>query len=83
MDIAKEVIKKQFNKKRRNPQELKVGDNIWLEAKNIHLKQPLKKLDQRRYELFRISKDIGQGVFQIELPEEWIVHNIFKKDLLT
>ena len=28
-------IKKQFDKKRRNPQELKVGDNMWLENKNI------------------------------------------------
>ena len=38
MDIAKKAIKKQYNKKRRNLQELKVGDNIWLEAKNIHSK---------------------------------------------
>jgi len=30
-------IKKQFDKKRKNPQELKVGDDVWLEAKNIHL----------------------------------------------
>ena len=35
--MAKETIKKQFNKKRRNPQGLKAGDNMWLKAKNIHL----------------------------------------------
>ena len=29
-------MKRQFNKKRRNPQELKVRDNVWLENKNIH-----------------------------------------------
>ena len=56
-------MKKQFDKKRRNPQGLKAGDNIWLEVKNIHLKQPSKKLDQKRYGPFRISKDIDQGVF--------------------
>ena len=28
-------MKKQFDKKRRNPQELKVEDNVWLENKNI------------------------------------------------
>jgi len=38
-------MKKQFNKKRQNPQELKQEDNMWLEAKNIQLKQPSKKLD--------------------------------------
>ena len=69
MDMAKEAIKKQFDKKRKNPQELKVGDNIWLEAKNIHLKQSSKKLNQKRYGSFKISKDIGQGVFQIKLLE--------------
>jgi len=28
MDMEKEMIKRQFNKKRQNPQELKKGDNI-------------------------------------------------------
>ena len=36
MEEAQKSIKKQFDKKRRNPQELKVGDHVWLENKNIH-----------------------------------------------
>ena len=52
MDMAKETIKKQFDKKRWNPQGLKKGDNIWLEAKNIHLNRPSKKLNQKRYRSF-------------------------------
>ena len=56
-------MKKQFNKKRRNPQELKVGDNVWLENKNIHSNQPSKKLDNKRYRPFRISKNIGSEAF--------------------
>jgi len=42
---AQEMMKKYFDKKQRNPQELKVGDNMWLESKNIHSNRPLKKLD--------------------------------------
>ena len=68
--IAKTAIKKQFNKKRQNPQELKAEDNVWLQAKNIQLKQPSKKLDQKKYRLFKITKDIGQGVFQLKLSKE-------------
>ena len=83
MDMAKEAMKKQFDKRRRNPQGLKIGDNMWLEAKNIHSKQPSKKLDQKRYGPFRISKNIGQEAFQIELPEEWMIYNMFNEDLLT
>ena len=55
--MAKEAIKKQFNKKRRNLQELKVRDNMWLEAKNIQ-SNCSKKLDQKRYGPFKISKNI-------------------------
>ena len=33
---SKKATKKQFDKKKRNPQGLKVGDNMWLEVKNIH-----------------------------------------------
>ena len=58
MKIAKEVIKRQFDKKRRNLQELKVKENMWLEAKNIYLNRPSKKLDQKRYRPFKILKDI-------------------------
>ena len=58
MDMAKEIIKKQFDKKRWNPQGLKKGDNIWLEAKNIHLNRLSKKLRP-----FRILKAISQGAF--------------------
>ena len=63
-------MKKQFNKKKRNPQGLKVGDNVWLENKNIQLNRPSKKLDNKRYGPFKILKDIGSEVFQLELLEE-------------
>ena len=56
-------MKKQFNKKRKNSQELKVGDNMWLEAKNIHSKQLSKKLDQNKYKSFKILKNISHRVF--------------------
>ena len=69
MKMAKEAMKRQFDKKRQNTQELKEGNSIWLEAKNIYLNRPLKKLDQKRYEPFKISKDIHQGAFQLELSK--------------
>jgi len=47
MDMAKETMKRQYDKKRWNLQELNKGDNIWLEAKNIHLNRPSKNLDQK------------------------------------
>ena len=40
-------------------------------------------MDNKRYGLFKISKNIGSGVFELELPEGWMIHNVFNKDLLT
>jgi len=62
---------------------LKAGDNVWLEAKNIHSNRPSKKLNQKRYGLFRISKNIGQRAFQLDFPEGWMIHNVFNENLLT
>ena len=83
MEEAQRNIKKQFDKKKRNPQGLKLGDHVWLENKNIYSNQPSKKLDNKRYGPFKISKDIGSGAFELELSEGWMIHNIFNEDLLT
>ena len=36
LEEAQKKMKNQFDKKRRSPQGLKVGDNMWLKSKNIH-----------------------------------------------
>ena len=82
MEEAQKSIEKQFDKKKRNSQGLKVGDNVWLVNKNIHLNRPSKKLDNKRYGPFRISKDIGSGAFQLKLLEGWMIHNVFNKNML-
>ena len=81
--MAKEMIKRQFDKKKQNSQGLKEEDDVWLEAKNIHSNRPLKKLDQKWYKPFKILKAIGQRAFQLKLPKEWMIHNVFNEDLLT
>ena len=30
-----------------------------------------------------ISKNISQRMFQLELPKEWMIHNMFNENLLT
>ena len=39
-------------------------------------------MDNKRYRPFKISKDIGLGVFQLELPKGWAIHNLFNENLL-
>jgi len=58
MEGVQEIMKRQFDKKRQNLQGLQEGEDVWLEAKNIHLNRPSKQLDQKRYGLFKILKVI-------------------------
>ena len=79
MDIAKEVIKKQFNKKKRNMQELKEGENMWLEAKNTHSNRFSKKLDQKRYRSFcyklKILELTKRKNLVLELTQKNLIEN--------
>jgi len=43
----------------------------------------LKEVRLEEIQTFTISKDISQEVLQLELPEGWMIHNMFNKDLLT
>ena len=47
------------------------------------MNRPSKKLDNKRYRPFKISKNIRSGAFELELPEGWMIHNVFNEDLLT
>ena len=39
-------------------------------------------MNNKRYGPFRILKDIGSEVFQLELLEGWVIYNVFNKNLL-
>ena len=56
---------------------------MWLDNKNIQSNRPSKKLNNKKYRPFRISKNIDSGAFQLELLEGWAIHNMFNEDLLT
>jgi len=53
--------KEAIQQEKKDSQELKVGNHVWLENKNIQSNRLSKKLDNKRYGPFRIVKDIGFG----------------------
>ena len=84
-EVAKKSIevamKKQFDIKRHNSQGLKVGEICGWKPRISN--QIDSQKSWTRYRPFRISKNISQEAFQLDLPEEWAIHNVFNKDLLT
>jgi hypothetical protein len=59
-----------------------VGDLVWLKGTNLKLTHLKAKLDTKRYGLFPIMKEISPVVFQLTLPPQWHIHNVFHASLL-
>src|SRR5882757_2425104 len=76
-----------INKAARTPYVIKelfkLGDQVWLDAKNLVLPYQSNKLAPRRQGPFRIKRIISPVAFQLELPPSWRIHDVFHASLLT
>ena len=59
------------------------NDKVWLEATNLRTTHPTAKLAPKRYGPFRILKKVSDIMYQLELPPQWKIHNVFHTSLLT
>ena len=59
-----------------------VGDKVWLDARNLHLKTT-RKLTPRRLGPFEVIEEISPVVYKLRLPKNWRIHDIFHASLLT
>jgi hypothetical protein len=55
---------------------------VTLEGVHLKLTHPKAKLDTKRYGPFTITKVISPVVFQLDLPAQWKIHNVFHVSLL-
>jgi hypothetical protein len=61
--------------------EMKEGDQVWLEARNLTIAGN-RKLSPKCYGPYRISKKISAVTYQLDLPPSMKIHNVFHIDLL-
>jgi len=82
LDQTKEAMKKYYDRKAIDQPDLKAGDQVMLNAKNIHTKRPSKKLSPKLYGLFKILEKRGNRAFKLELSPRWKIHPVFHVSLL-
>jgi len=61
--------------------EIKEGDQVWLEGRNLTIASN-RKLFPKRYGPFKVSQKISPVAMQLVLPPSMKIHNIFHTDLL-
>ena len=75
-------MEKYENQKRRKGPQLKEGDKVYLNTKNLKTKKPNKKLDHVKDGPFRIKTAMGIVNYELELPAEAKIHPVFHVSLL-
>jgi hypothetical protein len=78
---TQEYQEKQYNKHRKDT-EFRVGQKVWLRIKYIAVMRSSRKLDWQRYGPFAITKRIGKVAYELDLPEDLKIHNVFHVSLL-
>ena len=64
------------------PRSFVTGDKVWLDACNLKIKAPSKKLSPRRYGPYLITRQVSSVTYQLQLPKLLRIHNVFHVDLL-
>ncbi|QRW26206.1 Retrotransposable element Tf2 protein [Rhizoctonia solani] len=67
----------------RNPVEFEVGEEAWLDSKNVNLKTLSPKLTKRRLGPFKVIEKISNRAYRLELPPTMRIHNVFYVGLLS
>lgn len=80
---AAEDMARFYNRHRQPVPEIKVGDKVWLDARNLRTERPSKKLDHRRFGPYEVIKKISSHVYQLRLPKTMKIHPVFHVVLLT
>jgi hypothetical protein len=82
MGYAQERQQDSANQRRLPAPSFQVGDQVWLNGRNIRTKRPSRKLDNKRHGPYRICEKIGHYAYRLDLPITIQIHNVFHVSLL-
>ena len=54
----------------------KIGDKVWLSAKDLKINRLARKLSERQLELFEIIKVVSPNAMKLKLPASYKIHDV-------
>src|SRR5882762_6761474 len=70
-------MKKYYDQKCGKTLRYALGEKVWLDALNIQMERPVKKLDHKRLGPFPISKVLANNTYELKLPKTMKIHLVF------
>ncbi|TPX36791.1 hypothetical protein SeLEV6574_g08003 [Synchytrium endobioticum] len=74
--------KKAADESRREEPKLEIGDEVMISTRNVRTNRPSKKLDYKWIGPYYVKRRINPVAFEIELPHNLKIHNVFHVSLL-
>jgi len=65
------------------PSQYKLGQQVWLDTTHLKLPHQKAKLTPKRLGLFKITKEVSLVAYQLALPINWRIHDVFHASLLN
>ncbi len=76
-------MKAQYDKRKHAAHPYQIGDHVWLNAGNLHLLRPKKKLNDKCAGPFLILEKAGASAYKLKVLPHWKIHPCFNEKLLT
>ena len=74
--------KENYDRHRKRDPNLKSGDKVWLNTRNIRTTRPSKTLAKKKAGPFTILAKVGKSSYKLELPLSMKIHSAFDISLL-
>ena len=83
LHLSKECMKTDLTTQQRKHYAFKVGDKVWLQAKEIKIHIPSQKLGLKQLGPFEVMEVISEVDYRLKLPPVLKLHDVFHIDCLS
>ena len=83
LELAAERMKRYYDRQVQEAPIFQPGDKVWLDARNLKIRQPSRKLSPKRLGPYKVIRRTGDLDYELKLPPSVPVHPVFHVSLIS